>query len=200
MSAGPWRRNGRPKTPKGPPITDRERYLADRERQRRALAMWARKVPPAEMARQLGCSTYTANCLVRRAQAYLDVPEAAERRLQMNQALEEEERIAWAIVARPGYKISPSGRVVFEPERDAQGRAVPVVDQATRVAALAHLLRIHDRQARLNGLDEPTKIDVAVGLEAAMAAVLLLEQEADREEAGVVDIEQVALPPGRAVS
>lgn len=187
----------------GPSINDRERYLADRDRQRQALRMWGRKMSTAEIARQLGCSVFTAHHLIKRGLGNLDVQAALERQQQMNQALEEEERLTWGIVARPGYKTSPSGRIIYEPQADAEGRPVPAQDQSVRLAALAHLLRVHERQAKLNGLDQPQRIDVQVGLDAAMAAAALLEAEASRLEADdpdIIDVEEtLALPRGRRV-
>lgn len=203
MSRG--RRTGRPAPPPPPrqPIPgpesraeERERFLADRERQRRALSMWARKVTYADMGRQLGCSAWKAHDLVRRGLENLDVPEARERRARDNEALDELERITWGVIARPGYKITPSGRVLFEPYAvDDQNRPVPVYDQQTRLAAIGTLIRIKERSARLNGADAPALLDINVTLEAAITAVEVLEAEATLREREVGT--QVALPVGR---
>lgn len=172
---------------------ERERFLADRERQRRALQMWARKVTYADMGRQLGCSAWSAHNLVRRALENLDVPEAKERRVRDNEALDELERITWGVVARPGYRATPAGRLLFEPYiQDDQGRPVPVADQPTRLAAIGMLVRLQERRARLNGSDMPALLDINVSLEAAIAAVEVLEAEASLREAEVGT--QVALP------
>src|SRR5580658_8650682 len=100
MSRGPKRST--PVFPLAHPKIDRnaerEKFMADRERQRRALAMWARKVTYSEIARQMGCSAYTAHRIVRRALANLDVPEAVERKRQENEALDELERIFWSVL------------------------------------------------------------------------------------------------------
>lgn len=154
----------------------------DRERQRRALQMWARKDSYEEIGRQLGCSGWVAKNLVKYGLANLEVPTTSTRRRQEAEALDQIERIVWGVVARPGYKVS-NGHIVFEPQLGADGRAVPVADQTNRLAAIATLLHIQERRSRLNGLDAPGHVDVSVTLEAAIAAVELLEREADRAEA-----------------
>lgn len=161
----------------------RQAIIDDRAMQRRALAMWARKMNYIQIASELHVSGWTVGQLIKKGLYYLDVPEAKERKSQMNLALDEEERMAWATAVRPGYQVSASGRIVFEPVPDATGRQVPVVDTGRRLEALGVLLRIHDRRAKLNGLDAPAQLSVAVTLETAMAAVELLEAEAARQEA-----------------
>jgi hypothetical protein len=203
MSKGPY--NGRsrarwPHTLAAPGAqsrrTEREQFLANRELQRRALDMWGRKMDYKQIGAELECSAYTAWHLVRQGLEVMDVPEARHRRAQENRGLDEMERTTWAVVARPGYQVSNSGRIVMEPEPDRDGRPVPQVDQAKRLAAIGTLLRIQERRARLNGLDEPAKVDVAVSLEAALAAVELLEAEAVRRESEMrADVRHmVALP------
>jgi hypothetical protein len=184
---------------------ERETFLHDRERQRRALAMWGRKVSYEQIGRELGCSAWSSWWLVHNGLEHLDAPEAVERRKQENLALDELERIMWGVIARPGYQVANSGRLVMDPEPGRDGRPVPLVDQSKRIAAVGQMLRIQERRAKLNGTDVPPRIDVSVSLEAAIAAVEVLEQEADRAEVEVLrpsarSRRLTALPPaeGRA--
>lgn len=207
MSKGPHTRRSRGFVgPVAPPKVDRfksseeerQAFLSDRERVRDALAMWGRKVTYREIGNQLGCSAYTAFHLVKRGLEVMDTPDAQRRRVQENEALDQLERITWSVLARPGYRISNSGRIVFEPEIAPDGRQVPMPDQSVRVAAIGKLLNIQERRARLNGLDMPVRIDLTtVNLDAALMAVELLEREADKQEREVIEAQHRGLPPGR---
>lgn len=170
--------------------------------QRRVVELWGRKVPLADIARELGIRTWAVDRYIDRWLRYMSKPTAQRRRAQENESLDELERITWAVVAHPGYKVSASGRVVMEPQVDQDTTQQPVPDEANRLAAIGTLLRIQQRRARLNGLDAPAQLDVSVKLQAAVAAVELLEREADRQEAELraLAVETRSLPVGGTVT
>lgn len=174
----------------------------DGNRQRRALQMWGRKATVGDIALELGVSAAAAGQLVKRGLANMEVLGNRERRVQENEALDELERIVWDVVARPGYKVSNAGYIVFEPAPGPDGRPVPAMDEATRLAAIGTILRIQERRARLNGIDSRAKLDVSVSLEAAISAVEILEREAARQEAElrVRAVETLSRPVGGTVT
>jgi hypothetical protein len=169
---------------------DRAKMLADRERQRKALQLWARKLTIPAIAREMGVSGWMAKKLVDRGLDHLDVPEAKVRRAQENEALDELERIGWGVVARPGYHVAASGRIAMDPE---SGR--PLVDMSARLAGIQAVLRIMERRAKLNGLDAPTQVDVSLTYEAALQAVILLEERATTAEREAIDIHETRSLP-----
>ena len=102
----------------------------------------------------------------------------AERRRERDaEALDALERVAWGVLEQPGYEVSPSGRVVIDPEGS------PLLDTGRQLDTIGVLLRIQTRRAKLFGLDTPARASVSVSLEAAIAAVERLEREADRTDA-----------------
>jgi len=169
----------------------RNAVLGNVDLQRRAVELWARKTKHLEIARQLGVSGWQAHMLVERGVARLTEQGAAKRRARDAEALDELERRTWELVDQPGHQVSLSGRIVTDPQTGE-----PMPDLEKRRRAIETVLRVLERRAKLLGLDARAQGDVSVTLDAAVAAVRLLEEEADRAEAQCVPrpLERRSLP------
>jgi hypothetical protein len=83
------------------------------------------------------------------------------------------------VVERDHFRITPSGRVVMH---DGE----PVLDDGPAIQAIAQLLRVQERKARLMGLDAPTRRAVdGITHDVLMGAIAELEADVAREEAGL---------------
>jgi len=87
------------------------------------------------------------------------------------------------VIERDHSRIAPSGRVVMH---DGE----PVIDDGPPIQAIAHRLRVQEREARLMGLDEPTQraVDV-ITHDMFMEAVAELKAVVARKEAALASRE-----------
>ncbi len=157
----------------GTPTVGNEQF--DPELQRRVIELWGQKMPVADIARRLHIRTWAVDRYVNRWLRHIGKPDAEQRRKQDADALDELDRLAWRIIEKPGYKVSPSGQVIIDPKTGG-----PLLDTGRQLEAIGALLRVLTRRAKLFGLDAPKRATVPVSLEAAIAAVERLEREADR--------------------
>ena len=164
---------------RGTPVIGNEPF--DVDTQQRVIELWGRRVPVAGIASQLGIKAWSVDKYIHRWLRSVGTPDAERRRKQENLALDELERAAWRIVVHPGYQVGVSVQIPMNAVPD-EGRPMPLEDNGRRLEALRTLVRIHERRARLNGLDAPKRANISPTLAQALAAVELLEREADRSE------------------
>ncbi len=65
--------------------------------------------------------------------------------------------------------------------------ALATADASASNTAIANLIRLEERTARLNGLDRPIKLDVGIGLNAAVSEMDTLMGQLDAYTAGAID-------------
>jgi hypothetical protein len=122
------------------------------ERDAQALELRAAGLSFRQIARQLGCSTTAAHRRVTRGlDRTLREPADHVRTLEL-QRLDQLQAHAVEVL-RGRHVVIQGGRVVV----DRQGQ--PYTDHGPVLAAIAALLRIAERRARLLGLDAPSKVD-----------------------------------------
>ena len=131
------------------------------ERDAQALALRAAGMSFRQVGRVLGCSSTTA---FRRVSRGLDrtrrEPADQLRTLELHR-LDQLQAHA-AAVLRARHVVIQAGRVIVD---DTTGR--PYTDHGPALAAVATLLRIAERRAKLVGLDAPTKVEAQVALQGA---------------------------------
>jgi hypothetical protein len=125
------------------------------ERDAQALELRADGLSFRQLGRQLGCSTTTA---YRRVSRGLDrtVREPADRLRALELHRLDQQQAAATAVLRTRHVLIQGGRPVL----DQQGRPYP--DHGPILAAIATLLRIAERRAKLLGLDAPARVDAHV--------------------------------------
>jgi hypothetical protein len=126
------------------------------ERDAAALDLRAAGLSIRQVARELGCSSTTAHRrVVRGLDRTLREPADRVRALELHRLDQLQARATTVLGAR--HVVMQGGRVVV----DQQGQPYP--DHGPALAAIAALLRIAERRAKLLGLDAPTsaKVDVS---------------------------------------
>jgi hypothetical protein len=158
----------------------RTRTIATRENDGRALEYRRRGLSYEQIAVQMGWrSVSSAYGAVQRALAD-GAREAAEEVRAIEAArLDDLTRVLTRIMATRHYVVSVgSGRIVRHPDTGE-----PLVDDGPVMHAVAGLLRISERRAKLLGLDAPTRHEV-ITLGHIDAEIARLEAELGRGEAG----------------
>lgn len=157
------------------------RQLGARLKQDKALDLRARGWTYRQIADRVG---YTSPATAYRAvQIALDrqpFERAAEVRVLENEKLDLLEQVAQRELIRDALMVS-HGRVVTI---EIEGEKVPLIDHGTKLTALASLLRIAERRAKLNGLDAPTRVSVLTE-DAVDAAIRELEAEQAKRAQGI---------------
>ena len=134
----------------------RGRGVIDRDRDYHAARLRAEGWSYVRIAGELGYADESGawRAVQRGLKRSVAEPTAEARHLQLN-ALDEMARTAWDVLRRPHVVVS-QGRVVTV-------GGEPLVDDGPVLAAIAHPLRIHERQAKLLGLDQPAEFKVDMG-------------------------------------
>lgn len=134
-----------------------------------------------QIAREMGCSVPAAHGRVQRAYGRMAGPKAAAERNRMLRELEDLAVAAYDVMERSHVVVNARG-VVSMTLVDADGRRhdVPVPDDHPVLAAVARLLRIQERRAKLLGTDAPSKRSVEVVTKTALtAAIDQMQREMD---------------------
>ena len=153
-------------------VTGRRVDAAERDAQ--ALELRAAGLSFRQIGRQLGCSTSDAHRRVLRE------PADRVRALELHR-LDQLQAHAVAVLC-DRHVLIQAGRVVV----DQQGRPYP--DHGLVLAAIAALLRIAERRARLLGLDAPARVDA--NLRGEVYSVSAIDEELAR-----LHVELAALGP-----
>lgn len=161
-------------------LSNIEKSVERAARRAQATEMKKRGYTWTQVAEQLGYSTaavaaqdvlkalHDANKLVREQ---ID----GYRQLEIEK-LDALERLMWAIV-RKKHILAQHGRIMFDPQSGE-----PMIDQAPLFMAADRLVKIHERRAKLLGLDAPTKLEVRATDELDTDIAGLLAQLAARGE------------------
>jgi hypothetical protein len=156
------------------------------ERDAQALELRAAGLSIRQIGRQLGCSATTAHRrVVRGLDRTLREPADRVRALELHR-LDQLQAAATATL-RARHVVVQAGRPVLDP---ASGD--PYVDHGPVLAAIAALLRIAERRARLLGLDAPARVDAQVRGE--VYSLSAIDQELARLHAELADLD----PPDQA--
>jgi hypothetical protein len=107
-----------------------------------------------EIGAELGIDPSTAYDAVQRAAQMIPTEGAAEMKMSMLEEMDRMSRHLWTVVERKRALVV-RGRVVT-----CNGQKV--IDDGPAIQAIAQLLRVQERRARLMGLDAPTRRAVDV--------------------------------------
>ena len=165
----------------------RKRSLATRENDARALEFRRRGLSYEQISAQMEWrSPSAAYQSVQRALAD-PCREASEEVRQIEAArLDELTRTLMRVLATKHYVVSVASGVVARHPETGQ----PLQDDAPVIHAVAGLVRISERRAKLLGLDAPTRHEV-ITMDAVEAEIRKLEAEighADRGQAGAAPL------------
>jgi hypothetical protein len=153
------------------------------ENDARAVRLRAQGASYSSIAKALGYHDESgAYKAVQRALAAIPAPEVEELRALQGEELDALRRGLWQVIYGTHYKVSNSGRVVMDP---ATGE--PLLDPAPKISAGNALARVLDRQAKLFGLDQPTRVEASITLETAWQTI---DAELARLNAEIEEIEQ----------
>jgi hypothetical protein len=158
------------------------------ERDARALELRAAGLSFRQIGRQLGCGTTTAYKRVGRGlDRTLREPAGRVRTLELHR-LDQLTAAAMAVLGAR-HVLVQAGRPVLDP---VSGDPYP--DHGPTLAAIAALLRVAERRARLLGLDQPTRVDAQVHAEAYTVSAIDHELARLRAELALLDpaVEQPA--------
>lgn len=135
----------------------RTRAIATRERDARALELRRRGLNYDQIAAQMGWrAVSSAYASVQRALADSTYEAADEVRAIEAARLDELTRVLHRVLATRHYVVSAAtGRIARHPATDE-----PLQDDAPTIHAVAGLIRIAERRAKLLGLDAPTRHEV----------------------------------------
>jgi hypothetical protein len=160
----------------------RTRSVATRERDARALEYRRRGLSFDQIATQMGWrSVSSAHDAVQRALADTCREAAEEVRAIEAARLDELTRTLYRVLATRHYVVSAAtGRVARHPDTKD-----PLIDDGPTMQAVAGLLRISERRAKLLGLDAPARHEV-VTLGVIDAEIARLSAELAGSEAGAV--------------
>jgi hypothetical protein len=132
---------------------------ARKARLNKALDMRAKLIPYSKIAEECGYPSVQAACKdVNKAliQHFNEVlPTVRERELY---SLDIAEAKLWEILDRFHYVKGEKGMVMYSPDGE------PLRDSAPEMAAIERIVKIHERRARLLGIDAPEKIDHRVAV------------------------------------
>lgn len=150
--------------PNEPNAPSRPRRLLALQRQRQAFQMRLAGATEYEIAKQLGVSQPAVSQMLTRARKDL----TEEVRLD-----HEEYR---SIQLQDIFQTLALLRGIIMPRRDAEGRPLPQ-DVGAQLAAIDRLNRLHERLARLEGLDAPVKTDIMSGGKPFEGIVRVIEHD-----------------------
>lgn len=151
----------------------RTRSVATRERDARALEYRRRGLSYEQIATQMGWrAVSSAHAAVQRALTDTCREAAEEVRAIEAARLDELTRALYRVLATRHFVVSVgTGRVARHPDTNA-----PLIDDGPTMQAVAGLLRISERRAKLLGLDAPTRHEV-VTLDVIDAEIARLSAE-----------------------
>ena len=154
----------------------RRRTLAGREKDYRALQLRHQGLSYEHIARELGWSSVSSSRqAIQRALAD-SVFEAADEVRQIESArLDDLMRVLLRIVMTKHYHVSTTGAIAYHPITGE-----PLVDDGPVMQAVAGILRISERRAKLLGLDAPAKHIIT--LDQLDQEIRALETELKRNE------------------
>lgn len=131
------------------------------------------------IAERLGCSKATAHDRVQRALAAVPVEDVEALRKVERARLDEQYVVARREMLRD-HLVVQAGKIV----KDDDG--VPLVDHGAKLSALDRMLRIAERRARLEGLDQQVDKVEVISVDALDAEIARLAAELEPgPEAGV---------------
>jgi hypothetical protein len=150
-------------------------------RDARALELRAAGLSFRQIGRQLGCGTTTAYKRVGRGlDRTLREPADRVRTLELHR-LDQLTAAAMAVLGAR-HVLVQAGRPVLDP---VSGDPYP--DHGPTLAAIAALLRVAERRARLLGLDQPTRVDAQVHAEAYTVSAIDHELARLRADLALLD-------------
>ena len=133
----------------------RTRSVAAREKDLRTLDLRRRGLSYPQIAAELHCSLSTAYDSVQRALADTAREASGEVRQIEAQRLDDLTRVLNRVLVTRHYVVTQSGKLAVHPETGQ-----PLTDDGPVMQAVAGLVRISERRARLLGLDAPVKHEV----------------------------------------
>jgi hypothetical protein len=142
-----------------------------REREARALALRRDGHTYAEIGKVLGVNRQMATRIVQRGLDRI-VREPAEQVRLLELERLDQAQVEALTVLRCRHVLVQGGKII----KDDDGQ--PLADHGPVMAAIATLLRIMERRAKLLGLDRPTRHDVSADL--SVASIEALDAEIDR--------------------
>src|SRR5665213_281713 len=139
------------------------------ERDVRTWALRVEHLTYQQIGDELGITKKGARQAVERHAKSIPVEAVADVKQIVLEELDVMSRHLLEVIERDHFRITPSGRVVMH---DGE----PVLDDGPAIQAIAQLLRVQERKARLMGLDAPTQraVDV-ITHDAFMEAMAALE-------------------------
>jgi hypothetical protein len=150
------------------------------ERDARALELRAAGASFREISIQLRVSVSTAwKCVDRGLAATRQEPSSNLRILERERLDRLTAQAVQVLQAR--HVVVSGGKVVT----DDDGQ--PLVDHSPTLAAINTLVRLMERRARLEGLDEPVRANVSARIHAEMYSVDALDRELERIQAELAD-------------
>jgi hypothetical protein len=163
------------------------RTIQQIEQDHRAAEFRSRSMTYRKIGETLGVSTKTAYCMVQRA--IEDVPKEATKDLIALELekLDRLDRKYLEIMDKPHPYVSASGRVVIH-------NGEILIDDRPTMEAIAGLVRVADRRARLLGLNAPTRADIT------SIASLTVESKSEQCRAEVMSLLQRLSPKAEATS
>jgi hypothetical protein len=111
------------------------------------------------------------------------VREPAENLRKLQRARLDEMRVVARKVMLSTHYAHSAGRLILSPTGE-DGAPKPLVDDMPKLAAVDRLLRIEEREAKLEGTDAPTKFE-NLSAEAVLAEIARVEAEIARGEAEI---------------
>jgi len=136
--------------PNEPNAPSRPRRLLALQRQRQAFQMRLAGATEYEIAKQLGVSQPAVSQMLTRA------------RVELSEKVRLDHEEYRSIQLQDIFQTLALLRGIIMPRKDAEGRPIPQ-DSGAQLAAIDRLNRLHERLARLEGLDAPAKTDITSG-------------------------------------
>lgn len=152
------------------------------QRDARALELRADGASFREISTQLGVSVSTAwKCVDRGLAATRHEPSSKLRTLERERLDRLTVQAVQVLQAR--HVVVSGGKIVTDDDDQ------PLVDHGPTLAAINTLVRLMERRARLEGLDEPARADVTARIHAEVYSVGALERELERLQGELADLD-----------
>jgi hypothetical protein len=116
-----------------------------------------------DIARELGFydGSHARRAIKRHSESIIK-PAVEEYRREMDSQLDEMQQAAIEVLERRHYTISNGAPVYLGDPNDPDAKGDPLEDDGPVLAAIATILRVQERRAKLWGLDAPTKVQAEV--------------------------------------
>lgn len=140
-----------------------------------------------EIGEIVGISTQRAQQILAEFHAKITDEDTGTRRRQEIFEIDAEEERVREILRKPHFKVSASGKIIYDPETKQ-----PLVDASAYYQGVATLVRLKELRAKLMGLAMPTQVEMKVTADVLNPQVAdWIEAARARREGDVVDGEVV---------